>query len=48
MIYAIALGSGRAVTVGTLFTFAQVALYRAVKALRAEDVDVEVVGIPAT
>ena len=48
VIYAIALGSGRAVTVGTLFTFAQVALYRAVKALRAEDVDVEVVGIPAT
>ncbi|WP_328347226.1 DUF6119 family protein [Micromonospora sp. NBC_00421] len=47
VIYAIALGSGRPVTVGTLFTFAQVALYRAVKALRAEDVDVEVVGIPA-
>ncbi|MEU8377382.1 DUF6119 family protein [Micromonospora sp. NPDC048894] len=47
VIYAIALGSGRPVTVGTLFTFAQVALYRAVKALRTEDVDVEVVGIPA-
>jgi hypothetical protein len=31
-----------------LFTFAQVALYRAVKALRNEDVDVEVIGIPSS
>ncbi|MER5454640.1 DUF6119 family protein [Micromonospora sp. NPDC002389] len=47
VVYAIALGSGRPVTSATLFTFAQVALYRAVKSLRAEGVEVEVVGINA-
>ncbi|MBE1489006.1 DUF6119 family protein [Plantactinospora soyae] len=46
VVYAIALSSGKALTVSSLFTFAQVALYRAVKALRNEDVDVEVIGIP--
>jgi hypothetical protein len=48
VVYAIALGPGRALTVNSLFTFAQVALYRAVKALRNEDVDVEVIGIPSS
>nr|MDT0663335.1 DUF6119 family protein [Micromonospora sp. DSM 115978] len=47
VIYAIALGAGRTLTVDTLFTFAQVALYRAMKALRNEGVEVEVIGIPA-
>ncbi|MEU5725013.1 DUF6119 family protein [Micromonospora sp. NPDC047738] len=47
VIYAIALASGRAVTVDSLFTFAQVALYRAMKALRNEGVEVEVTCIPS-
>ncbi|MFY1615899.1 DUF6119 family protein [Micromonospora sp. WMMD736] len=47
VIYAIALGSGRPLTVHSLFTFAQVALYRAMKSLRNEGVEVEVVGIPS-
>ncbi|MFI7605872.1 DUF6119 family protein [Micromonospora sp. NPDC049366] len=47
VIYAIALGSGRPLTVDSLFTFAQVALYRAMKSLRNEGVDVEVVSIPS-
>jgi|GEM_PF-2439206 len=47
VIFAIALTSGREVTVDTLFSFAQVALYRAVKTLRNEGVDVEVIAIPA-
>ncbi|WP_326564001.1 DUF6119 family protein [Micromonospora peucetia] len=46
VVYAIALGAGRAVTADSLFTFAQVALYRAMKTLRSEGVEVEVVGIP--
>ncbi|MEV0154255.1 DUF6119 family protein [Micromonospora sp. NPDC050686] len=46
VVYAIALRSGRTLTVDSLFTFAQVALYQAMKALRAEGVDVEVVAIP--
>ncbi|MFI7575877.1 DUF6119 family protein [Micromonospora sp. NPDC049497] len=46
VVYAIALSAGRTVTVDTLFTFAQVALYRAMKSLRNEGVEVEVVGIP--
>ncbi|MEU0960801.1 DUF6119 family protein [Micromonospora aurantiaca] len=46
VVYAIALSGGRAVTVDSLFTFAQVALYQAVKTLRTEGVDVEVVAIP--
>ncbi|PZG21803.1 hypothetical protein C1I95_06560 [Micromonospora craterilacus] len=48
VVYAIALGRGRPVTTATLFTFAQVALYRAVKSLRTEGVEVEVIGIAAT
>ncbi|MGC4749677.1 DUF6119 family protein [Micromonospora sp. DT201] len=47
VIYAIALGSGKPLTVDSLFTFAQVALYRAMKSLRNEGVEVEVVGIPS-
>ncbi|MCZ7437737.1 TIGR04141 family sporadically distributed protein [Micromonospora sp. WMMC241] len=46
VVYAIALSAGRALTVDSLFTFAQVALYQAVKTLRAEGVDVEIVAIP--
>jgi uncharacterized protein (TIGR04141 family) len=45
VVYAIALRSGP-LTPASLFTFAQVALYRAVKGLRAEGVEVEVVGVP--
>jgi uncharacterized protein (TIGR04141 family) len=45
VVYAIALDSGKTLTADTLFTFAQVALYRAVKALRNEAVDVEIVNI---
>ncbi|MEV1288731.1 DUF6119 family protein [Micromonospora sp. NPDC049679] len=45
VIYAIALGSGKPLTVDSLFTFAQVALYRAMKSLRNEGVEVEVIGI---
>lgn len=48
VVYAIALGSGRPLTAQSLFTFAQVALYRAVKSLRAEGIDVELVGIRTT
>ncbi|MEU8264266.1 DUF6119 family protein [Micromonospora sp. NPDC048999] len=47
VVYAIALKSGRMVTVNTLFTFAQVALYQAMKTLRSEGVEVEVVAIPS-
>jgi uncharacterized protein (TIGR04141 family) len=46
VVYAIALESGKPLTAATLFTFAQVALYRAVRRLRAEEIDVEVVAIP--
>ena len=48
VVYGIALGSGKALTTDTLFTFSQVALYRAVRRLRADGVEVEVVGIPST
>ncbi|WP_200210380.1 DUF6119 family protein [Micromonospora coerulea] len=48
VVYAIALKSGRTVTVDSLFTFAQVALYQAMKTLRTEGVEVEVIGIPST
>ncbi|MFG2054201.1 DUF6119 family protein [Micromonospora sp. NPDC048930] len=47
VVYAIALKSGRTVTVDTLFTFAQVALYQAMKTLRTEGVEVEVIAIPS-
>ncbi|MEU7868122.1 DUF6119 family protein [Dactylosporangium sp. NPDC049140] len=46
VVYGIALGSGRRLTADTLFTFSQVALYRAVRRLRSDDIDVEVIGIP--
>ena len=46
VVYAIALPHGRQLTAGTLFTFTQVALYRTVRRLRSENVDVEVVPIP--
>jgi hypothetical protein len=39
-------GSGKPLTAKTLFTFSQVALYRAVRRLRSNNIDVEVVGIP--
>ncbi|MEU4383443.1 DUF6119 family protein [Micromonospora echinofusca] len=47
VVYAIALDAGQAVTVDSLFTFAQVALYQAMKTLRNDGVEVEVVGIPS-
>ncbi|MDP9792955.1 uncharacterized protein (TIGR04141 family) [Catenuloplanes nepalensis] len=45
VVYAIALKSGARVTSRTLFTFAQVAMYRAVRQLRAANIDVEVITI---
>lgn len=47
VVYAISLGSGAPLTVDSLFTFAQVALYRAMKSLRNEGVEVAVIGIPS-
>lgn len=46
VVYAIALGGGKPITVDTLFTFSEVALYRAVRRLRGDNIDVEVVSIP--
>lgn len=46
VVFGIALDTGKALTADTLFTFAQVALYRAVRRLRADNVEVEVVPIP--
>ncbi|KWX01408.1 hypothetical protein TH66_00950 [Carbonactinospora thermoautotrophica] len=46
VVYAIMLKSGEAITVKSLFTFAQVMLYRAVTTLQRLNVEVEVVGIP--
>ncbi len=46
VVYAIALNAGRTVTVNSLFTFAQVALYQAMKTLRNEGVEVNVIAIP--
>jgi uncharacterized protein (TIGR04141 family) len=46
VVYGIALASGKPLTAKTLFTFSQVALYRAVRHLRSNNIDVEVVGIP--
>ncbi len=46
VVYAIALDSGKPLTADTLFTFSQVALYRAARRLRSDGIDVEVVGIP--
>ncbi|WP_432824735.1 DUF6119 family protein [Dactylosporangium sp. CA-092794] len=47
VVYGIALASGKPLTAKTLFTFSQVALYRAVRRLRSDGVDVEVIGIPS-
>ncbi|MDI6097257.1 TIGR04141 family sporadically distributed protein [Actinoplanes sp. NEAU-A12] len=47
VVYAIALKSGDPLTPQTLFTFAQVAMRRAVRHLRASMIDVEVVAIPS-
>lgn len=46
VIYAIALDSGKQLTPKTLFTFSQVALYRATRRLRGANIEVEVVSIP--
>jgi len=45
VVYAIALKSGEPVTPKTLFTFAQVAIYRTVRQLRAANIEVEIVTI---
>lgn len=47
VIYAIALTNGKTLSPANMFTFAQVALYRATKALRNENIDVEVIAIPS-
>lgn len=46
VVYAIAPAVGKRLTVDTLFTFSQVALYRVVRRLRGDNIDVEVVSIP--
>ncbi|MET7821613.1 DUF6119 family protein [Micromonospora zamorensis] len=46
VVYAIAPGHGNRLTADNLFTFSQVVLYRAVRRLRGENIDVEVVTIP--
>ncbi|MET8525614.1 DUF6119 family protein [Micromonospora sp. NPDC005172] len=48
VVYAIAPGHGKRLTADTLFTFSQVALYRTVRRLRGESIDVEVVTIPTS
>ncbi|MEV6490805.1 DUF6119 family protein [Actinoplanes sp. NPDC051633] len=45
IVYGIALKSGKPLTAETLYTFSQVALYRAARRLRGDGIDVEVVGI---
>ncbi|WP_430789881.1 DUF6119 family protein [Actinoplanes sp. G11-F43] len=45
VVYGIALKSGEALTAQNLFTFAQVAMYRAVRHLRSFEIEVEIVGI---
>ena len=47
IIYAISLGQTRPLTATSLFTFAQVALYRTVRRLRSDNIDVEVIAIPS-
>ncbi|WP_370421865.1 DUF6119 family protein [Streptomyces sp. QH1-20] len=47
VVYAISLKSGKALTTANLFTFAQVSLLQAARALRAQGIDVSVVGIPS-
>jgi hypothetical protein len=46
LIYAVALKSGKPVTLESLVTVAKVILYRTAKTLSANRVDVEVVNIP--
>ncbi|BCJ48988.1 hypothetical protein Asp14428_04630 [Actinoplanes sp. NBRC 14428] len=45
VVYGITLKSGEALTPQNLFTFSQVATYRAVRHLRSYEIEVEVVGI---
>lgn len=45
VVYAVALASGKAVDTTTLFTFAQSALYRAMRSLRVLDIEVELVSL---
>jgi uncharacterized protein (TIGR04141 family) len=45
VVYAVALASGKPVDTSTLFTFAQSALYRAMRALRLLDIEVELVSL---
>lgn len=45
VVYAIALKSGEPVTPKTLFTFTQVAMYPAVRQLRAANIEVEIVTV---
>ena len=45
MIYAIALASGKQLSPKALFTFSQVALYRATRRLRGANIEVEVISI---
>ncbi|MEV6572226.1 DUF6119 family protein [Streptomyces sp. NPDC051577] len=45
VVYAISLKSGKGLTTANLFTFAQVSLLQAARALRAQGIDVSVVGI---
>ncbi|MFF7298720.1 DUF6119 family protein [Streptomyces sp. NPDC008265] len=47
VVYAISLKSGKALTTKNLFTFAQVSLLQAARALRAQGIDVSAVGIPS-
>ncbi|MFK0196180.1 DUF6119 family protein [Streptomyces lavendulae] len=47
VVYALSLKSGKALTTKNLFTFAQVSLLQAARALRAQGIDVAVVGIPS-
>jgi uncharacterized protein (TIGR04141 family) len=46
VVYAIAPRHGNRLTADNLFTFSQVVLYRAVRRLRGENIEVEVVTIP--
>ncbi|MDJ0379339.1 DUF6119 family protein [Streptomyces sp. G-G2] len=47
VVYAISLKSGKALTTKNLFTFSQVSLLQAARALRAQGVDVAVAAIPS-
>ncbi|MCH0538160.1 TIGR04141 family sporadically distributed protein [Streptomyces sp. MUM 203J] len=47
VVYAVSLKSGKTLTTRNLFTFAQVSLLQAVRALRTQGIDVAVVDIPS-